>query len=401
MGGARFRAYLIGVLGDEIGMQILFIAVTWQIFITSRSPFDLGLVGLSMFLPAVVFVVFSGMVADQLDRRAVIMVCRGIELACCGAFFVLIALDVRIVGWYFAAVFVVGTARALSRPAEKALLPNIVRGERYVNAQAAYASGREIVVIVGPAVGGLLLSLSAKIAIVAAAAAVVVSVAAYAVLRVERVAGAGTPQSWRAALDGFRFVAGRPVIFGAISLDLFAILFGGATALLPIYADAILHVGPIGLGYLRSAPSVGAALVATVLMRHSPRHKVGPLTFVAVIGFGIATIVFGLSRTLWISIGALIVMGAFDVVGGVIRNGFIQLNTPDPMRGRVTAIQSVFTTASNELGAFESGTLAALIGTVPAVVAGGVASLAVAALWAHLFPALRNADTLQQTGAAT
>jgi sugar phosphate permease len=206
------------------------------------------------------------------------------------------------------------------------------------------------------------------------------------------------PVSLKNAFAGLSFIKTRPVIFGAISLDLFAVLFGGATALMPVYADTILHVGPVGLGYLRSAPSVGAALVAVYLARRSPRNRIGMLAFLAAVGFGMATIAFGLSKVLWLSVVALIVMGAFDVVGGVVRNGLIQLNTPNEMRGRVTAIQSVFTTASNELGAFESGTLAALIGTVPAVVAGGAASLLVAAVCAYVFPALRTADGFTESG---
>lgn len=387
-----FYAYLAGVLCEEIGIQIIFIAVSWQIFVMTRSPFDLGLIGLAMFLPALLLVAFSGTIADRFDRRSVIVASRGVELCCCAAFFVLVVTGPKLVGLYLAVVFVVGSVRALSRPAEKALLPNIVTGERYVNAQAMYASGREIVVIVGPAVGGLLLAVSAHVAVAAGAVTIAGSIAAYLFVRVARDERPGQAVSLKTAFAGLSFIRTRPVIFGAISLDLFAVLFGGATALMPVYADTILHVGPVGLGYLRSAPSVGAAAVAVYLARHSPRHRVGMLAFLAVIGFGTATIAFGLSRLLWLSIVALIVMGAFDVVGGVIRNGLIQLNTPNDMRGRVTAIQSVFTTASNELGAFESGTLAALIGTVPAVVAGGVASLLVAVVCAYVFPALRKAD---------
>ena len=188
----------------------------------------------------------------------------------------------------------------------------------------------------------------------------------------------------------------QPVVFGAIALDLFAVLFGGATALLPVYAEEILHVGPVGLGWLRSAPSVGAAIVAAVLTRRPPQRRVGALAFVAVIGFGIATVVFALSTIFWISLVALAIMGAFDIVGGVVRNGLVQLNTPDAMRGRVVAIQSVFTTTSNELGSFESGTLAAFIGTVPSVAVGGLLALAVAAVCAQAFPALRRADGFVQ-----
>ena len=380
------------MLFEEIGIQVVFIAITWQVFLISHNPFDLGLIGLALFLPALFLIAFSGMIADRFDRRRINITSRIVELGCCIAFLALVSAKVALVWLYLAVFVVVGSVRALARPSEKALLPNIVTGERYVNAQAMYASGREMVVIIGPAAGGLLLAVSAQLAILTGAASIIASILGYLLVRIPKGSRPAGPASLRTALDGFSFIRSRPVIFGAISLDLFAVLFGGATALLPVYAATILHIGPAGLGYLRSAPSVGAALVAVYLARHSPRERVGKLAFLAVIGFGAATIVFGLSKILWVSLVALVIMGAFDVVGGVIRNGLIQLNTPDEMRGRVTAVQSVFTSASNELGAFESGTLAALIGTVPSVVVGGGASLLVALLWAHLFPALRKAD---------
>lgn len=398
-GDPNFRAYLTGVLSEGAGIQVVYLAVTWQIFLISHSPFDLGLIGLAMFLPGLLFFVLSGMVADLWDRRTIILVARAVEILCCAAFLALCAAEVKIVGLYLAVAFVTGAARSLAQPAEKSLLPNIVTGPRYVNAQAMYASGREAVVVGGPSIGGLLLALSANVAILTGIVLIAVSLVGYSMLRVEGESRAPVPPSWRAALAGYGFLRSRQVVLGAISLDLFAVLFGGATALLPVYAGTILHVGPAGLGYLRSAPSAGAVLVAVYLSRHSPRRHVGIFSFLSVVGFGAATIVFAFSTTLWLSLLALAVAGAFDVVGGVIRNGFIALNTPDEMRGRVTAIQTVFTSASNELGAFESGTLAALIGTVPAVAFGGVASLAVAALWTYLFPGLLRADKLTQEAA--
>ena len=264
-----------------------------------------------------------------------------------------------------------------------------------MNAQATYASGREITTIAGPALGGMLIAISTSAAFAAAAGLAVVSAIAFALLRVRRQVRAPEPQSWSTALAGLAFISSRPVILGAITLDLFAVLFGGATALMPVYAATILHIGPAGLGYLRSAPALGAASVAAFISRRPPRAGVGRLAFISAIGFGAATIVFGLSTNVWLSLGALVILGAFDVVGGVLRNGFVQLNTPDEMRGRVTAVQSVFTTTSNELGAFESGTAAALIGTVPSVVFGGIATLAVAAICARLIPQLLKADRLE------
>jgi MFS family permease len=398
-GDPAFRAYLTGVLSEEAGIQVVFIAVTWQIFLISHSPFDLGLVGLAMFLPGLLFIVFSGMIADLFDRRTIILAARGVELVCCGAFLALCATAVKVVWLYLAVAFVLGAARALARPADKSILPNIITGPRYVNAQAVYASGREAVVVGGPSIGGLLLTLSSTVAIVTGSVLIVVSLIAYSLVKVKGEARAPVPASWRSALAGLSFLRSRPIVFGAISLDLFAILFGGATALLPVYADTILHVGPAGLGYLRSAPSAGALLVALYMSRHAPSRRVGLFSFLAVAGFGAATIVFAYSTVLWLSLLALAVAGAFDVVGGVIRNGFIALNTPDEMRGRVAAIQTVFTSASNELGAFESGTLATFIGSVPAVALGGVASLVVAVLWTYLFPSLLHADRLTEEAA--
>ena len=393
----NFLLFMSATLGAEMGGQIVFVAIGWQVFLISHRPFDLGLVGLAMFLPAIVFVFASGVIADRLDRRTIVIVARVSESACACGYVGLATAHVAQVWPYLAIALGLGAIRALSRPAEKTFLPNIVATEVFVSAQAAYITGREMTVIVGPAVGGALLAIGAPVAFGAAAVVAMFSAASYTLVYIRPMVRSTEKQTWRTALAGLGFLRAQPVVFGAIALDLFAVLFGGATALLPVYADVILHVGPVGLGYLRSAPSVGAAIVAAVFTRRPPQHHVGALAFIAVIGFGVATIVFAISKVFWLSLLALAVMGAFDIVGGVIRNGLVQLNTPDAMRGRVIAIQSVFTTTSNELGAFESGTLAALIGTVPSVVAGGAIALGVAALCAHAFPALRRADRFVQS----
>jgi hypothetical protein len=395
----NFLLFMSATLGAEMGGQIAFVAIGWQVFLISHRPFDLGLVGLAMFLPAILLVFASGMIADRLDRRTIVVVARLSEAACACGYIGLAAAHTAVVWPYLAIALGLGATRALSRPAEKTFLPNIVETEVFVHAQAAYITGRELTVIVGPSIGGLLLAIGPTIAFGAAAAVAVFSALSYTVVRIRPMVRSSEKQSWRTALAGLGFLRAQPVVFGAIALDLFAVLFGGATALLPVYADTILRIGPVGLGYLRSAPSVGAVIVAAVLTRRPPQRNVGALAFIAVIGFGVATIVFALSKVVWLSLLALAVMGAFDIVGGVVRNGLVQLNTPDAMRGRVIAIQSVFTTTSNELGAFESGTLAALIGTVPSVVAGGAIALGVAAVCAHVFPALRRADRFVQTDA--
>ena len=398
----NFLLFMSATLGAEIGGQIVFVAIGWQVFLISHRPFDLGLVGLAMFLPAIVLVFASGVIADRFDRRTIVILARLAEAVCACGYLGLAIRRVDAVWPYLVIALGLGAIRALSRPAEKTFLPNIVATDIFVNAQAAYVTGREITVIAGPAVGGALLAIAAPVAFGAAAAVALFSASVYTLVRIRRSERRAQPQSWRTALAGLAFLRAQPVVFGAITLDLFAVLFGGATALLPVYADTILRVGPVGLGYLRSAPSVGAAIVAAVLTRRPPQHRVGALAFIAVIGFGVATVVFAISKVLWLSLVALAIMGAFDIVGGVVRNGLVQLNTPDAMRGRVIAIQSVFTTTSNELGAFESGTLAAFIGTVPSVAAGGLIALGVAALCAQAFPALRRADGfVQETGAKT
>jgi len=391
-GPRAFQRFLVGILSGEAGSQITAVAIGWQVYTISHSPFDLGLVGLMVFLPSLALTLVSGVIADHLDRRTIIVVSRFCEAAAAAGFVALAAYDVRSVPAYLALAFVVGGVRALGKPAEKTFLPNIVTRDAFVGAQATYMTCREVIVIAGPAVGGFLLALSATFAFAAACVLGVISSLAFLTLRLPPVVRTGEPQSWRTAIAGFAFLRTQPVIAGAITIDLLAVLFGGATAMLPVYAATILHVGPVGLGWLRAAPSVGAVLVAGYLSRRPPQRRVGALSFVAVIGFGLATIAFAFSTVLWLSLVSLAVMGAFDIVGGVVRNGLIQLNTPDAMRGRVISVQAIFTTASNELGAFESGTLAALVGTVPSVAVGGAIALLVAAGCARVFPSLLRAD---------
>jgi len=393
---ANYRAYFAGFLSAEAGVQIQYVAIGWQVFIITRSPLDLGLVGLMMWLPAILFILASGMLADRFSRRNIVVAGRFGEVACAAAFVVMIAAGVRSPWAYLAMVFVLGTARALANPAQRTLLANIVPAERYANAQATYVSGREVLSMASPALGGVLIAAFSTIAAFGmAAAAGLIAAAGLSMLRVPQAERSAEPQTWKAFLAGFSFVRAQPIIAGAITLDLFAVLFGGASALFPIYADTILHAGPIGLGLLRSAPSIGAAAVAAFLARNPPSRRVGSLLLSVVTGYGVAIIIFGLSTVLWLSLAALAVAGAFDVVSVVIRSAVIQLNTPDAMRGRVSAIESVFIISSGQLGGFESGAVAALIGTVPSVVAGGVATLVTVAACAVLFPTLRNADTLQ------
>ncbi len=381
------------MLTGDLAFQVQSVAVSWHVFTLRHQPFDLGLVGLALFLPSLLLALPAGVASDRVDRRALVAGMQTLEAIAILGFVVAIARGVRELPVYLAILLVVGAARAFGAPAERSLLPNIVPSERYLQAQATYSSLRQLIVIGGPALGGVLVAFSTPMALGASSAALLVSSVLLAMLHIVRVVPL-EPPTLSDALAGLRFLRSRPIVAGAISLDLFAVLFGGATALLPAFADGIFHLGPPGLGMLRSAPAAGAAVVAAYLARRAPERHVGSVLLASVAGFGLATIAFGLSRNILFSLAMLALVGGTDMVSVVIRNGFVQLGTPDDMRGRVNAVENVFIGASNELGAFESGTLAAFVGVVPSVVIGGVGTLAVIGLWSALFPALRRADRI-------
>jgi MFS family permease len=348
-----------------------------------------------MFLPALILFIPSGVLADRFNRRLIVVTGRYGEVLCSLGFIALILGRVDAVWPYLAIIFVLGAARGVSAPAQRTLLPNIVDSDHYVTAQATYVSARELAWIAAPVAGGALIAASTATALAVAGGLSFLAALLLTVLRVRNDARVPQAQSWSTALAGLAFIRSQQVILGAISLDLVAVLFGGPYALLPIFADVILKIGPFGLGVLSAARAVGASLVAFVLAGRPPERHVGRTLFIVVSGFAVASILFGLSRSAWLSFVALALMGGFDVVSVVIRSALIQLNTPDEMRGRVSAVESIFITASAQLGAFESGTAAALIGTVPSVIFGGVTTLAVLAIWAVLFPRLRDADQIR------
>ncbi|HET9095755.1 MAG TPA: MFS transporter [Candidatus Baltobacteraceae bacterium] len=391
----EFAAYLAARQAGLLAFSIEDVAVSWQIFQLRHNPLDLGLVGLVLFLPQLLLALPAGVLADRADRRLVIIASSMGEALGLGGFVALIVLGVHSVWIYLGAVAFIGIAHSVGIPAQRALLVNIVPKERFVRAQALTSSIGQLVIIVGPALGGALIAVGTPVAFGVAAAAYVAATGAFTFLRRHTVEYEDVPVL-HAALEGVRFIFRRRVILGAISLDLFAVLFGGATALLPVFATQILHVGPTGFGMLRAAPAIGAALVAGYVARHSLGRGAGRLLLVCVSGFGAATIVFGTSRNVVLSLIALVFTGAFDMVSVVIRNTLVQLRTPNEMRGRVGAVENVFIGASNELGAFESGGVAALIGTQASVVLGGVATLAVIALWSVLFPELRRFEVLER-----
>ncbi len=368
--------------------------MAWSVYQIAHRPLDLGLVGLALFLPSLLLVVVTGTVVDRFDRKAIVLMSASMELFGAVALAWLNASGNVRLETVLPILFGIGVAAAFGATAERTLLINIVEDDRFVRMSALYGSAREVVVIGAPAVGGVLVALSAATALETAVALRILSIGAFMLVRLRRSVAPVDRPSWRAALDGIRFVRSQPVLLGAISLDLCAVLLGGATALLPVYATDILHVGPVGFGILRSSVAVGAFATGLILHRFPPLRRVGTLLLVAVAGFGVATLVFAFARQLWIATAALAAIGAFDMVSVVIRNGIVQLNTPDAMRGRVSAIEMVFIGASNELGEFESGALAQMMGAIGAVAAGGIATLLIVGLWAAVFPALRDSDRL-------
>ncbi len=390
----RLAPYFIAFLAGDVASEIQGIAVAWHIFRLHHRPFDLGLVGLTLFLPSALLVLVTGLYADRHDRRSIMMVTTFVEIAAAAAFLGFVLRGAGSLWPYLGALLVVGVARAFGAPAERGLLLALVPESEYLRVSAAYASVRKFIAIGSPAIGGALVALGVSVALGTCIGLLAFAAAGLIVLRlpVRSATVHVDAASLDDALGGMRFIRAQPVILAAISLDLFAVLFGGATALLPAYADTILHTGPLGLGLMRSAPAVGAFGSAAFLARRPLARNIGRTLLVAVAIFGAATIVFGLSRLSLLSLAALVVLGAADMVSVVIRSGIVQLGTPDAMRGRVSAVENVFIGASNELGEFESGSLAALIGVVPAVVSGGFATLAIVAIVVAAVPRLRHFD---------
>ncbi|HXW51680.1 MAG TPA: MFS transporter [Candidatus Acidoferrales bacterium] len=391
-GERDFVAYFVARQSSVLAFSIETVAIGWQIFALRHRPFDLGLVGLTLFVPQLVLAIPAGLLADRVDRRLVCLFTTIAEVLALGLFIALTLAGSHSVSAYFAAVAIIGIAHALGDPATRTLLVNVVETHHYARATAFSQSVAQLLGIAGPALGGALIAIATPIAFAGAAACYAVAAAGFAFLPKLQADGHAEESLARAASMGIHFIFSKKIVLGAISLDLFAVLFGGATALLPVYAVSILHVGPVGFGALRAAPGVGAALVAAFLSRKPIERNTGPVLLWCVAGFGLATIVFGVSKIFAVSLVALALTGGFDMVSMVIRSVLVQLGTPDAMRGRVNAVENVFIGASNELGAFESGTVAALLGTEASVVLGGVATIVVILLCSWLFPDLRRYD---------
>ncbi len=396
---AAFRHFWLTRVCTTIAYQMIGVAVGWRVYELTGSALALGLIGLAQFLPALLLVLPAGQVADRHDRRQVAARAQRVS-ALAAALLALGSLgDWLTVHGIYALVLVIGAARAFEAPSLQALLPRLVPPARLGSAVAASASAMQTAVISGPALAGFVYA--AWPAAVFAASALLWALASLQLARIEplnRPATSAPPPGLDTLFAGITFIRSRPVVLGAISLDLFAVLLGGATALLPIYARDILLTGPLGLGLLRSAPAIGALAMSLWLSRHPPQRGVGRLMFAAVAVFGVATLVFALSTQFALSLAALVVLGASDMISVVIRASLVQLETPDEMRGRVSAVNSIFIGASNQFGEFESGLTAALFGTVPAAALGGLGTLLVVLVWMRLFPDLRRRERLLETG---
>lgn len=390
-----FVAFWIARASSSFGFQMLTIAVSWQIYSLTGRAFDLGLIGLVQFFPSVALALVAGHVADQFDRRRVVVLAQFIEAL---AIITLAAMTLthhvneRVV---LGLLFVASVAKAMEGPSLLSMLPALVPPKVLPRAMAANSVAGQAAAMVGPAIGGLLYVAGAEVVYGVCGLLYLISVLMVSRLRYEQAPPRRVPATFKTLFAGISFIRHRPDVLGVISLDLFAVLLGGATALLPIFAHDILHTGPWGLGILRGAPAVGALLVGFWLSRRALTRNVGMIMFMAVAGFGVATLVFALSSTLWLSILALFALGGFDMISMVIRGSLVQLDTPDEMRGRVSAVNSIFINTSNQLGEFESGMLAAWLGAVPAAALGGVGTLVVVALWMKLFPGLRRRQRLE------
>jgi MFS family permease len=378
--------------------QMLAVAVGWQVYSIHRNPLDLGLIGLAEFLPLPLLALPAGQLADRLPRKLIAAFALLLNTGVAAALIVVTLHGAHAVWPFFALAASTGVASAIGWPAFGAMTPELVPVELLPGAMALRSIAGQAAVVVGPAAGGLIFAARPELVYVVAASLFGVSLVSMLALRrrssVSEAVGDGPP-GLESLIAGVRFVLRSRMLLGAIALDLFAVLFGGATALLPVFARSILHVGPVGLGILRTAPAVGALAAAVILARRPLRFPAGPTLIAVVAVFGASMVVFGVSRWLPVSLVALAVGGFVDMISVNIRSTTVALITPNELRGRVNAVEMVFVSASNELGAFESGAIASLVGTVTAVVAGGVATMAIALSWTRLFPALSRMGRLE------
>jgi len=391
-----FRYFFITTLLVSFAVQIMAVSIGWQIYDTTQNALLLGLVGLSLFLPSLLLILFTGLAADRFNRRVIMRICLGVEAVCAGSFFVLAGAGPDTVWMIFPVLVLLGTARAFWGPAAQSLAPNLVPPQALANAITVNSSAWQFATIMGPVAGGLLYGVDPHAAYATAGVLLLIAIGCVTLIPKPAQKGVGQAKSLEIILGGFRYIFSNRVVLGAISLDMFAVLMGGAVALLPIYARDILNAGPTELGLLRAGPGIGALTMALVLMRFPVRDHAGKILFLFVGLFGAFTVLFGLSTNVWLSVLALALVGASDMVSVTIRETIMQLWTPEEVRGRVNAVNSVFIGASNELGEFRAGTMAHFIGAVPAVVIGGFGAIGVAILWSRIFPGLREQRTIDK-----
>lgn len=378
-----------------MGYQMMALLIAWQLYQLTNSALDLGLVGLIQFVPAVILTLLIGHAADRYDRRLIIRIAQGTYAIAAAALTVALIVGGLSRELLFSVVFLIACARAFEVPTGSALVPMLVPAPLITRAVGGWTSANQIAVVCGPALGGLVYAVNPIVVSALCMMFFAGAIAFVSFIRVKGPAPAREPPTFASVLAGFEFIRTRPRLLGVITLDLFVVLLGGAVALLPIFARDILQVGPIGLGLLRSAPAAGALITATLLSRHPVERRIGPKMFVVVAIYSIATIVFGLSTWFPLSLAALAALGAADALSIVIRFSLVQIETPDAMRGRVSAINYLFVGSSNTLGDFRAGVNAQSFGAVASVLIGGIGSLLVAGLWMFLFPGLRKIDRFE------
>src|SRR6204780_722873 len=379
---------------STISFQVAAVAVGWQIYELTHSTFALGMVGLVQFLPMLLLTLVVGHVADRFNRKTIISICQVVEGSTLGLLALASYLHRLHPTGIYCAVAAIGAARAFESPSTQALVPGLVEASKVPQAIAWSASANQTASIVGPALGGLLYAFGAHVPYALCACLFGTAALLSSTIVPKRRTPGKAPVSAQSILAGIHYIRERKNILGAISLDLFVVLLGGATALLPAYAQDILHTGPWGLGLLRLSPAVGALSTSIFLGHHPIRTRAGKRMFTAVIIFGVATVAFALSRNIWLSMAILSVLGAADVTSVVVRSSLGQMETPDEMRGRVSAVNSLFIGTSNQLGEFESGVTASWFGIIPATIIGGVGSVVIALIWMGLFPGLRKLQSV-------
>jgi MFS family permease len=392
----NFRLYMTARFLSIVSSEMISVAVGWQIYALTHRPLDLGLVGLAQFAPGVLLFLVSGHTADRHARQSILRICYGAFAVCSAALLAFTFRGLASVWPIYAVLLANGAVRAFNGPAGQAFLPQLVKPEHFPNAVTWSSSFFQSATILGPMAGGLIYGFAGSPAPVYACATVayLIAVLLLSAIRVDVAARKSVDEPVGMILEGLRYIWRNKLILGCMSLDLFAVLLGGAVALLPVYAREILHTGPYGLGVLRAAPGVGAVAVAILLAHYPLRRRAGLSMLYCICGFGVFTIVFGLSHNIALSLIALTLTGAFDMVSVIVRSTLVQLTTPDDMRGRVSAVNMLFIGASNEVGQFESGITAQWFGAVPAVVLGGAGTIAIVLAWNWLFPALRKVDRL-------